>query len=446
MRGKQTSKWFERAEDSMVHGVSSGFRYWGDDDTPVIARGSGGHVFDMDGVDYIDYQLGFGPVILGHGDQRVVDQVTRAASNGTVFAMTQQVEIEAAETIMRALRWPAKMRFTNTGTEATMHAIRLARGWGARDIILKFEGAYHGAHDYVLYTTAGAPASHLGSRLRPLPIQASSGIPDQIRTYIRTLPYNDTELLEDFFTDHGHDIAAVIVEPMAGNFLGILPEPGFLQAIRRLCDEHETVLIFDEVKTGFRIGLGGAVEKFGVEPDIATYAKAMGNGFPVAAIALADKMVEGWELGGIAQAGTYSGNAVAAAAAKATIEALEDGSEFTKIEMAGTALMEGLQKVIDSHGIPGCVIGHPSMFSVFLGEGTPKEYRDLARHDARVYNATIMEMIDRGVMPCPDAREPWFVCGAHSADDVSKTLEVFDESLTATLARAGSLPSVYEDE
>ncbi|MDH5294494.1 MAG: aminotransferase class III-fold pyridoxal phosphate-dependent enzyme, partial [Acidimicrobiia bacterium] len=211
LQGPTTAKWFERARGALVNGVSSGFRYWGDNDTLVIERGYAGHVVDMDGKDYIDYQLGFGPVILGHGDEYVADAVGRAASSGTVFAMTQRVEIEAAEKVLDVLGWPTAMRFTNTGTEATMHAIRLARGWTARDLVLKFEGAYHGAHDYMLYSTASAPAGHLGSRLRPLPIQASSGIPDALRAYVRTLPYNDIELLSEFFDDHGHDLAAVIV-------------------------------------------------------------------------------------------------------------------------------------------------------------------------------------------------------------------------------------------
>jgi glutamate-1-semialdehyde 2,1-aminomutase len=445
IQGPKTAEWFKRSRQVLVNGVSSGFRYWGDDDTLVMDHGYAGHVVDMDGKDYVDFQLGFGPVILGHGDPYVAEAVSRAASAGTVFAMTQRIEIEAAEKMIEVLRWPAALRFTNTGTEATMHAIRLARGWGARDLILKFEGAYHGAHDYVLFTTAGAPAAHLGSRLRPLPIQASSGIPDGVRGYVRTLPYNDIELLGEFFDDHGHELAAVIVEPMAGNFLGILPEPGFLEAIRRLCDENEVVLIFDEVKTGFRLGIDGAVGAFGVVPDIATYAKAMGNGFPVAAIALSEKMVEGWAGGGIAQAGTYSGNSVAAAAVKATLERLEDGTAYRQIEKVGFALMDGITTILEDRGVVGRVIGHPSMFSIFMGEGIPTEFRDLTRHDTRVYNNMVLAMIERGVAPCPDAREPWFTCAAHTDDDVARTLEVFEQALIATLARAGTLPAV-EDE
>lgn len=445
IQGSETAGWYKRSKQVLVNGVSSQFRYWGDEDTLVIDHGEGGHVFDMDGKDYVDYQLGFGPVILGHGEPYVAEAVARAAASGTVFAMTQRIEVEAAEKMIEVLRWPEAMRFTNTGTEATMHAIRLARGWSARDLILKFEGAYHGAHDYVLYTTASAPAAHLGSRLRPLPIQASSGIPDGVRNYVRTLPYNDVELLTEFFDDHGHELAAVIVEPMAGNFLGILPRPGFLEAIRRLCDENEVVLIFDEVKTGFRLGLDGAVGAFGVVPDVATYAKAMGNGFPVAAVALSEKMVEGWGGGGIAQAGTYSGNSVGAAAVKATLERLEDGTAYRQIEKVGFALMDGIGAVLEDRGVEGTVVGHPAMFSIFMGEGVPTEFRDLTRHDARVYNNMAMAMIDRGVAPCPDAREPWFVCAAHNEDDVARTLEVFAESLDVTLARAGTLPAIEDD-
>ena len=434
MRGPVTREWFRRAKAALPNGVSSGFRYWGDDDTFVISHGSGAHVFDMDGNEYIDYQLGFGPVILGHADPYVCEAVAEAATRGTTFAMTQKTEIEAAEKVLEALAWADRLRFTNTGTEATMGALRLARGWGARDLVLKFEGGYHGGHDALLFTTAGAPPEYLGSRLRPLKLPSSSGIPDSVKDHITTLPYNDIELAEEFFADHGRELAAVIVEPMAANFMGVTPAPGFLEALRRLCDEHDSVLIFDEVKTGFRMGLGGAVAEYGVVPDIGTYAKALGNGFPVAAIALNDRLVEGWELGGISQTGTYSGNGIAVAAASATIDRLSDGTVYRHIHSIGSALMTGLQKSLDHHGLEGTVVGHPSMFSVFIGEGTPTEYRHVAGHDSRVYDATIMLMIDMGVMPCPDALETWFVCGSHTEEDVEVTLDAFDRALGTVLS------------
>jgi glutamate-1-semialdehyde 2,1-aminomutase len=391
-------------------------------------------VFDMDGNEYVDYQLGFGPVILGHADPHVCDAVAAAATRGTTFAMTQKAEVEAAEKVLDALQWADRLRFTNSGTEATMGALRLARGWGARDLVLKFEGGYHGSHDGLMFTTAGAPPEYLGSRLRPLKLASSSGIPETVKDHIKTLPYNDIELAEEFFADHGRELAAVIVEPMAANFMGVTPEPGFLEALRRLCDEYDSVLIFDEVKTGFRLGLGGAVTEYGVTPDIGTYAKALGNGFPVAAIALNDRLVEGWELGGIAQTGTYAGNGMSMAAASATIDRLSDGTVYDRIRQVGTSLMAGLQQSLDGHGLAGTVVGHPSMFSVFIGAGRPTEYRDVAGHDSRVYDATIMRMIDFGVMPCPDALETWFVCGAHTDEDVEITLDAFDRALGEVLS------------
>lgn len=433
LQGKQGTEWFARASSKLINGVSSQFRYWGDDDTLIIERGEGGHVYDVDGKRYIDWQCGFGPIILGHADEKVGEAVAEAASSGTTFAMTQRREIEAAEKVMEALSWADGMRFTNTGTEATMHAIRLARGFTGRDLVLKFEGQYHGVHDYLMFSTAGAPPGGLGSRFRPVPWQSSSGIPDAIRTYIRTLPFNDLELAARVFEDEGRRIAAVIVEPMLGNAFGFMPANGYLQGLRSLCDQYGTALIFDEVKTGFRIATGGAQEYFDVTPDIGTYAKAMGNGFPVAAIATRGEFVEGWRKGGIAQAGTYSGNGVAVAAAGATITRLLTGEPLARVEKVGRSLMEGIERILADQGVTGKVTGHPAMFSIFLGEGDPKEFRDTAGHDSDLYEKICFRMIEKGVMPCPDALEPWFVCAAHTDEDVAETLEAFEAALAGAL-------------
>ncbi len=434
LQGARTAEWYQRAASSLVNGVSSQFRYWGHDDTLVIDRGEGAHVYDMDGKRYIDYQLGFGPVILGHGHDKVVAAVREAAGDGVSFAMTQRREVEAAEVVRRALPWAEGLRFTNTGTEATMHAVRLARGFTGRDVILKFEGQYHGMHDYVLFSTAGIDPKGMGSRYRPVAVQSSSGIPETIRSYVRTVPFNDLDLAERAFRDDGNRIAAVIVEPMLGNAFGLMPQPGFLEGLRRLCDEYSAVLIFDEVKTGFRVAFGGAHELFGVAPDMGTFAKAMGNGFPVAAIAMRGGLVDAWAKGGIAQAGTYSGNSIASAAAKATVEELATGEPLARVEKTGTSLMEGLTGILEDKGVAGKVTGHPSMFSVFLGEGEPKDFRDTAGHDSTLYDDTCFKMIEKGVMPCPDALEPWFISAAHSEEDVATTLQVFEDALTETLA------------
>ncbi len=433
LQGENTKEWFERARKSLVNGVSSQFRYWGDDDTIVIDHGEGGYLFDMDGKRYIDYQCGFGPVILGHGDPDVWAAVSESAGQATSFAMTQRREVEAAEKVLAALGWADAMRFSNTGTEVTMHAIRLARGLTGRDVVLKFEGQYHGMHDYVLFSTAGVPVGALGSRFRPIALQSSSGIPEPIRALVKTLPFNDLEMVEKAFKDEGGRIAAVIVEPMLGNAFGILPQKGFLEGLRRVCDEHGALLIFDEVKTGFRITLGGANEMFGVTPDIGTYAKAMGNGYPVAAVAMKDHVAAGWRKGGIAQAGTYSGNGIGVAAAGATIDKLATGEPYARIEKVGRALMEGVERILAERGVPGRAIGHPAMFSFFFGEGDLDDFRATANHNAELYDETLFGMIRRGVMPCPDALEPWFTCAAHTDEDVATTLQVFDEALVEAL-------------
>ncbi|MDQ3783053.1 MAG: aminotransferase class III-fold pyridoxal phosphate-dependent enzyme, partial [Actinomycetota bacterium] len=258
--GEKTASWFQRGNRVLVNGVSSGFRYWGDDATVVIDRGQGAHIFDMDGKRYIDYHLGFGPVILGHGHPAVAAAVAEAAGEGTTFAMTTRREIEAAEKVKDAVGYVEAMRFTNTGTEATLHAIRLARAATGREVIVKFEGAYHGAHDYVLFSTSSAVVSHMGSRRSPLPLQASSGIPEAVRAMVRTVPFNDLDAMEAVLHTDGHRVAALLVEPMLGNFFGLIPEPGYLEGLRRLAHEHGCLLIFDEVKTGFRVALGGAEE------------------------------------------------------------------------------------------------------------------------------------------------------------------------------------------
>jgi glutamate-1-semialdehyde 2,1-aminomutase len=433
IQGPKTAEWFDRAYDALVNGVSSGWRYWGRDETIVLRGGEGAHIFDSDGKKYIDYHCGFGPIILGHGDPDVVTAVAEAAAGGTTFAFTQEQEIVAAETVKRAVPWVERLRFTNTGTEATMHAVRLARGFTGRDVVLKFEGTYHGAHDYVMYSTPGDAAGSLGSPYRPIPVAMSSGMPETILTLVRTLPFNDLAGARRVFANDGNRLAAVLVEPMLGNAMGIQPAEGFLSGLRDLCDVHGSVLIFDEVKTGFRTAVGGAAETYGVTPDLATFAKAMGNGIPVAAIAGRGPVLEGWARGGIVQAGTYSGNAVSAAAARATIEKLLTGEPMARIERTGTALMEGTSKILAERGVAHSVIGVPGMFGFYFGENSPTDYRAVADHDEGLYEKTVMGMIRRGVLPSPDALEPWFLSAAHDDDDVATTLQVFGEALAEAL-------------
>ncbi len=250
----------DRAMSAMPLGVSSNFRYWGPTESPVVARAQGCHTWDPDGNRYIDYRLGFGPVILGHGHAAVCDRVNEVMRQGTVFAALTELETRVAERIIRMCPGVELVRFANSGTEATMHALRIARGYTGREKVIKFEGQYHGMHDYVLWSTASANPAALGSRRDPIKVQQSSGIPSCIRDLILPLPYNDFERLEEALKRDGHQVAAILVEPILGNSFSIGPKEGWLEFLRQKCDEYGIVLIFDEVKTGFRVAPGGAQE------------------------------------------------------------------------------------------------------------------------------------------------------------------------------------------
>ena len=429
LAGPVTREWFDRARRSLVLGVSSQFRYWGDEDSLVIDRGRGAYVYDMDGTAYVDYRCGYGPVILGHGDPRVADAVAQAAHDGTMFALTQRREVEAAERFLQLVTWADTMRFTNTGTEATLHAVRIARAHTGRDLIVKFEGSYHGMHDYVLWSTSAATPKHLGSPRAPIPLQGSSGVPGELRSLVRTVAFNDVEALERLLRDEGHRVAALMVEPLLGNCFAIEPTDGYLQALRDLCDRHGVLLLFDEVKTGFRVAPGGAAQRFGVRPDLATYAKALGNGFPVAAIALTAEVAASVVPGQVAQAGTYSGNGVASAAAAATLQVLASDEPWRRLERAGGDLMAGIRKLFADRGVPAHVQGAPALFGIFLAEEAPREHRDLARHDAAMYERLARGLFRRGVFCDLDAREPWFLCAALEEEDVATTLTAMQEAL-----------------
>lgn len=426
--GEQSVAWADKARDHLIRGVSSQFRDWGED-TIVVERGEGAHVIDVDGRRYHDLRNGYGPVVLGHGDPRVADAVAAAAHQGNVFALTQRLEIEAAQRFRGLVPWADRIRWTNTGTEATMHALRIARGFTGRDVIVKCEGAYHGMHDYVLWSTSGATPRHLGSPRAPIPLQGSSGVPSIVRELVRTVPFNDLDALERLLRTEGRSVAAVIVEPVLGNCFGIMPADNYLAGVRQLCDEHEALLVFDEVKTGFRVARGGAAEKFGVRPDIGTFAKALGNGFPVAAIAVRQEIANAMAPGEIAQAGTYSGNRIAVAAANATLTALADDATWQHLQRIGTELMEGVRGILDASGVAGHVLGVPAMFGIHLSQREPHHHRDTAAHDTALYERLARGMIARGAFPDLDAREPWFPSAATSDEDVAKTLGAFEEAL-----------------
>jgi glutamate-1-semialdehyde 2,1-aminomutase len=425
----QTQALFKKAKQFIPQGVNSNFRYWGDKDTLVVARGEGGYIWDLDENQYIDYRLAFGPIILGHAYSPVVERVTKAIKDGTLFAWTIPLEVQVAERIVR-MTGVDKVRLSNTGTEATMHALRIARGYTGRERFIKFEGQYHGMYDYVLFSTAGTPVGALGSRRSPINVQSSSGIPEGIRQYVTNLPFNDVERLEETVEACWHELAAIFVEPMLGNAAAIMPQPGWLEKIRELCDRYGIVLIFDEVKTGFRIANGGAQERFGVKADLVTYAKAMGNGFPVAAIGGKEEVMGVIGYGSVAHGGTYTGNAVGVAAADATLEILETEPVIETLYQRGQRLMDGIREILTRADLPHYMTGLPPMFSFILGmEKEPVDFRDYCAGDDPLYERLAMALIEHGIMLDCDGREPWFLCYSHGEREITDTLTAFEEAV-----------------
>ena len=432
--GPKTRQMFlERAKKAIPLGVNSNFRYWGDKETLIVKKGDGGYIYDQDDNRYLDYRLGFGPVILGHGNKAVCDRVSEAIKIGNAFAMTHEYEIEAAEKIKK-MTGVDLVRFANSGTEATMHAIRMARAYTGREKVLKFEGAYHGFHDYTLWSCQ-PPDPGCGYRRNPLNIPHGSGIPQVLNSLVINIPFNDEEILERKVKEGWGDIACIIVEPLMGNLASTMPKDGFLQFIRKTCDEYGIVLIMDEVKTGFRIAKGGAQEYFKVKGDLMTYAKSVANGFPLAAIAGPQKIMGEIGYQAIAHGGTYCGNVAATAAACATMDEIEKGA-LEKVAAHGRKLADGFTKILKEQSIPAVVQGPDSMPGiVFTEKERVNEFRDWSQGDHGFYEDVIEAMFRRGVMPDADSREPFFTCAAHTDEDAEITLGVFEEALKEVVGR-----------
>jgi glutamate-1-semialdehyde 2,1-aminomutase len=425
MFGPKTHALQKRAQEVIPLGVNSNFRFWGDGITPYVQKAKGAYLWDVDGKKYIDYRMAFGPIILGHSYEEVDQKVIEEIQNGILFAMTGELEVAVVEMIIEMAPAVEMVRLACSGTEATMHAIRVARAFTGRDLILKFEGNYHGFHDHTLWSTYAPPEAY-GNRRSPIPVPASSGIPKTMREFIITLPFNDCEGFERVMRSYGEQIAAVITEPCQGNCAAINPQDGFLELIRKKTEEYGSVFILDEVKTGFRIANGGAQEYYAIRPDLATYAKALGNGYPVAAFGGKKEIMS--VIGeGVAQGGTYTNNKPGIAGAYATLTILKSQPILNTIAQRGARLMDGLEEIFEENGIPVAMTGYPAMFSFSLGMETVTCQRDWVKSDHEMYIKLVEKAIERGVMPDHDAREPWFLCYEHSDADIDETLNVYAE-------------------
>lgn len=430
-RDVQLATW-RRAIQVMRGGTDSNFRAWGEA-TIYVDHGKGGTIWDLDGNEYVDLRMGYGPVILGHADDRVDDYVNERMRQGVSFSLTSEDEIRANELVQELTGWVEMSRLTVSGTEATMHAMRVARAFTGRNKIVKFEGQYHGVHDYALISVLPNNIADLGDAENPSRLAWGRGIPAAVADTVIPARYNNVDQLRRLFEREGHDIAAIIVEPVLGNAQGIMPQPGFHEAMRALTREFGILLIFDEVKTGFRFAKGGAAEYFGITPDLATFAKAMGNGYPAAAFGgrreIMSLMPEN-----VSHGGTYAGNRIAAAAAVRTLEILRDTDAIETIHRTGEAVQAGIRSVLDPTGLPYVITGHPSMFGIMFTDRVPREYRDWATTDHELYDAIAVGMHARGAMPEPDSREPWFMCEAHArGDTVDRIVSIFAASVAAAM-------------
>jgi len=408
---------FERAQARIPGGVNSpvrAFRAVGG--TPVFfERASGAHLWDVDGARYIDYVGSWGPMLAGHGHPAVVEAVQEAAARALSFGAPTEAEIELAELLCRLVPSLELVRLVSSGTEATMTALRLARGFTGRSLIVKFEGCYHG-HADALLVKAGSGALTFGN-------PSSAGVPPAVAAETIVLDYNDIGQVRKLFSDRGNAIAGVIVEPVAGNMNLVLPTPGFLQALRDECTRHGAVLIFDEVMTGFRVAPGGAQQRFGIRPDLTTLGKVIGGGLPLAAVGgRRDIMEKLAPLGPVYQAGTLSGNPIAVAAGLATVKLVSAPGFHEKVQATTSSLVEGLVAEARKANVPFSAQSIGSMFGIYFRASPPTSFAEVMQCDRERFNRFFHEMLAHGVYLAPSAYEAGFVSAAHGAPEIDATL------------------------
>lgn len=423
----------KEASKIMPGGVSSNARLWYDicpiygPCTIFVDRASGSHLWDVDGNEYVDYRLAFGPVILGHGNLAVRRRIHQSLKKGTVYAFDSELEIKVAKKIKSLVPSAEMIRFSVSGTEAVMHALRIARGYTGKKKIVKFEGHYHGGSDYVLYSTTAAI-----SEPPPRPRPTSLGIPEEIGDLILVNEWNDFEGIEKTVKEHHNEIAAIITEPVMGNAAAIPPKEGYLKFLRELCDKYDILLIFDEVKTGFRLSDGGAQKIFGVKPHLSTFAKSLGNGYPISAIGGSKEIMQKIGKNKVFHGGTYAGHPLSLAAADTTLTEIKAGHVHDKIEKFGGALMRGIRDIFADRKVKGLVQGFPAMFQfVFTEKDGVSTFRELLQCDLKLYSKLQLLLLGKGILIDETNAEPIFTCAAHTKEDLAKTLEALDALLPA---------------
>jgi len=429
-RTKASASLYERAVRLLPFGVVSSFQKM--QPYPIyVTRGRGSHIWDQDGQEYLDFHCGFGAMVVGHAHPRIVEAISQAASRGTHFAATTEEGIAFGEEIAR--RFNLEMvRFANSGTEATMDAIRVARAATGRDVICKVEGSYHGHHDAVMFSVV-PNADVMGGRERPAKAPVSRGLVKDASRYIEVVPFNDAEALERLFIERGKEIACIIMEPAMMNIGIVVPQAGYLQKVRELCTRHGVIFIFDEIKTGFTIAAGGATERFGVQPDLVCLAKAISGGLPAAAFGGRADLMRLIEQG-VSQMGTYNGNPLVSHVGLVTLREVLTPSAYQHFAKLGTRLATGCQKVIDQYGIPAHTVDLGAKGCVSYRPTPMKNYRDFLETKPELFSASYPWLLNRGVFMTPGDEEQWTLSVQHTEADVDVYISVFSDFCRALTA------------
>jgi glutamate-1-semialdehyde 2,1-aminomutase len=424
---------FQRALKRMPLGVASNFRFWGEQRTIYVKYGRGARVVDLDDNVYVDYRMGYGPAILGYADPRVDQAAREGMEVGGVFALSTEREYRVAERIAKMVPAAQLVRFSNSGTEAVMAALRLARAYTGKDDYVILEGSYHGLFDAAMWYTPMDKWAQVGE---PQVVPYSEGVPLSTRNFAHFVQANDANQLEDVLKRHAGTIACLLIEPIMGNCLGIAADPAYIRAARELCDKHGVVLIIDEVKSGFRVARGGVQELYGVQADLCTFAKAIANGYPISVLAGREEIMR--KIGrGVAHGGTYTAHPVSLAAAEKTLEILDETDALERIEQYGTRLRGGMSAILKARGIAHSFVGHPSMSGLYFAHEPPRTYRDWKSSDYTFYDAAAKVLHDECILCEPDSREPWFVSAAHDDSCLRDTLSAFEVAMDTTLESLG---------
>ena len=422
---------FERAQKCIPGGVNSPVRAFQSvgGTPPFIVKGQGPYLWDVEGKRYIDYVGAWGPMVLGHAPLQVLESIKKSLEKGWSFGAPTALEVEIAELICQLMPSIEQVRLVSSGTEATMSALRLARGATGRDLIIKFEGCYHGHADSLLVKAGSGLLTFTDTEQNT---SSSAGVPVAIAQGTLVLPYNDVEALDRAFKAHGEAIAAVIVEPVAGNMNLVKPAPEFLQRMRALCTHHGALLIFDEVMTGFRVALGGAQSLYEIVPDLTCLGKIIGGGMPLAAFGgRREIMAQLAPLGPVYQAGTLSGNPAAVTAGLATLHQIQQPGFYTRLSNQAKKLTQGINAVAAAHEFPLCMDSVGGMLGLYFSEKIPTCYEDVMAFDKKRFNSFFHALLEKGVYWAPSAYEAGFISITHNDDIIDLTCQMVDEVLQA---------------